>query len=77
MISSIVIVNAKGEILIYRVYKDDITYNLYFFLIFRLNFLVFFKFIFKKFLSKSSRNSTILHKNRRNKGKQRISNREH
>lgn len=26
MISSIVFVNSKGEILIYRVYKDDITY---------------------------------------------------
>ena len=25
MISSIVIINSKGEILIYRVYKDDIT----------------------------------------------------
>ena len=28
MISSIVFINTKGEILIYRVYKDDITYYL-------------------------------------------------
>ncbi len=27
MISSIVFVNSKGEILIYRVYKDDITFS--------------------------------------------------
>ena len=76
MISSIVIVNAKGEILIYRVYKDDITCVFYFFSI----LLLIFSFpsnLFLKFFSQSSRNSAILHKNRRNQRKQRITNSEH
>lgn len=47
MISSIVFINSKGEILIYRIYKDDITYQLLYFLLIKL-ILLFFQILSNK-----------------------------